>query len=426
MTAADKGSIESVFTDLMNMKFVQKDLKQLPELRDHSLSDYFTLYTTKDRKSAIKVYCELWTNIILMKESPKKPAIGFMEVSYSRLKLSISKDEKKLRLIKNRKYEELWNDDEEILFNWYNALSASCIYSNFRSDYEIHKVLGKGNFAKVYLVEEKETKKFFAAKIFDKHLIKNDEFEKKCFLYEIDMLRTVNSSNLLQTFKIYEGENNIYCVGQYCSGGTLYEYIKTHGKPTVSHALLITKQILNALAYLESKSLIHRDLKPENIMFDDKNLNSVTLVDFGFMTKANEFNSLFTRCGTPGYVAPEVLADKYYDIKVDVYSLGILFYILLTKVNPFNHKSYSKLIQKNKSGSIDFQLLESIDSELKPLIIDAVTSMLEKDVTKRPKASELLNHKLFGQVLEDNNLDQITSASPLNRPVQPKGIRNIN
>jgi hypothetical protein len=178
IAAPDKGSIESVFTDLMNLKFVQKDLKLLPELRGHSISDYFTLYTTKDRKSGIKIFCEMWSNIILMKESPKKPPIGFMDVTYSRLKLTITKDEKKLRLIKNRKYEELWCDDETTLASWYTALFGSCIYSNFRSDFDIHKVLGKGNFAKVYLVEEKETHRQLSAKIFDKHLINNDEFEK--------------------------------------------------------------------------------------------------------------------------------------------------------------------------------------------------------------------------------------------------------
>jgi calcium/calmodulin-dependent protein kinase I len=179
------------------------------------------------------------------------------------------------------------------------------------------------------------------------------------------MLKEVRSSHLLETYKIYEGENNIYCVGQYCSGGTLYEYLKSHGKPTLPHSISIIKQLVVALNYLESKHLIHRDLKPENILFDDKSLQGVTLVDFGFMTRAKEYNLLFTRCGTPGYVAPEVLADKPYDTKIDVYSLGILFYILLTKVNPFNHKSYSKLIQRNKSGAVDFQLLDSIKSDQK-------------------------------------------------------------
>lgn len=181
MAAADKNSIESVFTDLMHAKFVQKDLKELPALRDLLISDYFTLYTTKDRKSGIKVFCELWSNIIVMKESPKKPPLGFMDVSYSRLKLSLTKDERKLRLIKNRKYEELWTEDQEVLHSWYQALARSCIYSNFRSDFDVHTVLGKGNFAKVYLVQDRSTAKQFSAKIFDKHMIKNDEFEKVAY-----------------------------------------------------------------------------------------------------------------------------------------------------------------------------------------------------------------------------------------------------
>lgn len=172
---------------------------------------------------------------------------------------------------------------------------------------------------------------------------------------------------MLKIIRIYEGENNIYCVGNFCSGGTLYEFLKTHGKPTIDHSISIVYQLLCALSYLEKEGLIHRDIKPENVMFDDKSQRKVTLVDFGFMTRVSEFKLLFTRCGTPGYVAPEVLADKSYNEKIDVYSLGIIFYIFLTKVNPFNHKSYSKLIQKNKSGAIDFQLLDQIQSDKKDL-----------------------------------------------------------
>lgn len=179
------------------------------------------------------------------------------------------------------------------------------------------------------------------------------------------MLRTVESPHLLRIHKIYEGENNIYCVGDHFSGGTLYEYIKEHGKPTEAHSVSIVRQMLTALAYLESRQLIHRDIKPENILFEDKSLQTVSLVDFGFMTRVSEYNLLFTRCGTPGYVAPEVLADKPYETKIDVFSAGLLFYILISKVNPFQDKSYTKLIHKNKSGAIDFQLIENLELERK-------------------------------------------------------------
>lgn len=179
------------------------------------------------------------------------------------------------------------------------------------------------------------------------------------------MLRKVDSPHLLNIKKIYEGENNIYCVGPLYAGGTLYEYIKEHGKPTEVHSISIIKQLLQALQYLDSLSLIHRDIKPENILFDDKSLHSVTLVDFGFMTKVCDFNKLFTRCGTPGYVAPEVLADKAYNTKIDMFSLGLLFFILVTKVNPFHDKSYTKLIHKNKAGNVDFSIVDNMELENK-------------------------------------------------------------
>lgn len=388
-------STDSVFTSLMNEKFIQKEVSKIPSVETHYASGYFTIYTTKDKLSSIKVYCELWDHIILIKESPTKKPIGFMDVSYSRLKLTINAEGKRLRLIKNKKYEELWSDDEESLTQWYDRLGKFCVYSNFRSDYEVLTLLGKGNFAKVYLVEHKVTRQQFSAKIFDKELIKGDPFEMKCFLYEVTMLREVAGPSLLNTSKIYEGETNIYCVGQYCSGGTIYEYLKQHGKPTENHALSVMRQVLEALAYLQKKRLIHRDLKPENIMFNDKNYETITLVDFGFMTRVEEFKLLFTRCGTPGYVAPEVLADLNYDTSADIYSAGILFYALLTKKNPFQNKSYSKLIKNNKAGTVDFSTVEGLSPEKGSQILEVLKSMLEKEPKKRPTATDLLNHKIF-------------------------------
>lgn len=145
----------------------------------------------------------------------------------------------------------------------------------------------------------------------------------------------------------------------------MYDYIKEHGKPSEAQSLSIIKQMMKALVHLESKDLIHRDIKPENILFQDLQLKTIALVDFGFMTRAKEYNGLFTRCGTPGYVAPEVLADKPYTTKIDVFSTGLLFFLLITKQNPFHDKSYTKLIQKNKSGAVDFSVVQSMPLENK-------------------------------------------------------------
>lgn len=181
------------------------------------------------------------------------------------------------------------------------------------------------------------------------------------------MLRLIKGPHLLKTWKIYEGESNLYCVGDFFSGGTLYDYLKEHGRLTEAHSISVMRQIIEALAYLETQGLIHRDIKPENILFTDKTLENAALVDFGFATRKEEFKKLFTRCGTPGWVAPEVLADQDYNTAVDVYSAGLIFYFLLTKSNPFKNKSYTKLIKSNKSGTVDYGVFDSLELEKKPL-----------------------------------------------------------
>lgn len=143
-----------------------------------------------------------------------------------------------------------------------------------------------------------------------------------------------------------------------------------------------------------------------------------------------QFNLLFTRCGTPGYVAPEVLEDKAYNCKADLYSLGIIFYILVTKTNPFNHKSYSKLISKNKSGNVDFELINKSDLQNSSQIKEVVQLMLTKNSATRPTASEVLDHKLFfkykkNSMIESDNLSS-TMAAPLKQPIIPKCLKSLS
>ena len=138
--------------------------------------------------------------------------------------------------------------------------------SQFGLFYENIKVLGQGNFAKVFLVKRKADNKEFAVKVFDKKAIMTDELEKKCLIYEVNTLRKLNSSYVMTMHELYEGQNYIYCVLEPYYGGQLLQKILKKGNFSESDSLQIIWRIIKGLAYLEKEELIHRDLKPENVI----------------------------------------------------------------------------------------------------------------------------------------------------------------
>lgn len=149
----------------------------------------------------------------------------------------------------------------------------------------------------------------------------------------------------------------------------------------------IIKPLFRAVSYLHSKNIFHRDIKLTNILLKDrKKLHSVTLIDFGLADYySNEANYLFTRCGTPGFVAPEILQDKPYNHKIDVYSLGIVMYMLCTGVQPFDGINYDDKVSKNYFGQIE---MENLD--VSPECLDFITKILQNDPKKRLTTDEAL------------------------------------
>ena len=129
--------------------------------------------------------------------------------------------------------------------------------------------------------------------------------------------------------EVYEGEYHIYLVLDLLKGGELFDKLIQKGNYSEKDACILISNLLGALAYLHEKGIMHRDIKPENLILrDDKNDYDVVLADFGLAEHEKKKKHLFKRCGTPGYVAPEVLADQKYDSKVDVFSAGVILYIL--------------------------------------------------------------------------------------------------
>lgn len=323
------------------------------------LEGYFQICFSLKKMNYFKYYFQLYDHHITCREHPGNEEKAIMDINNAFLKKTqgtVINGVKHfgLKFIKKQNYEELYHTDENVVDAWFEALKRSCILTKFRCYFESIKVIGKGNFAKVFLVKRLSDSKEFAVKVFSKSVIMQDQLEKKCLIYEIKMMRLMYHPRVLRLHELYEGENFIYCLCELYKGSDLLNAIVKKGSQVEQKALTITMQILEGLSYMHNMRIIHRDLKPENIIFKASNDIDLGIVDLGFASHEEDYRKLFVRCGTPGYVAPEILNDKDYDCKVDVYSAGIILYIILTGRIPFNGNSYKQIVYKNMKGIINF------------------------------------------------------------------------
>ena len=231
-------------------------------------------------------------------------------------------------MIKNKHYTEFYSDAKEKLDQWVTRLKKNCVLNNFFNDYNAVAILGKGNFAKVYKVKCKTTGKFFAAKICEKHEVIKSEKHKNAMLSELKILRMVDHPYALKMYYVYEGDQHIYMVMDIMYGRELFDRVLAQKYYSEENSAKILKKLLEMLKYLEKKEVVHRDIKLENILleFEDDDCN-IKLADFGLASLMKDLDPSI-RCGTPGYVAPEVLCDKEYDYKADIFSTGVALFIL--------------------------------------------------------------------------------------------------
>lgn len=272
------------------------------------------------------------------------------------------------RLTTNQTFIELFCTSKDVMKTWYKCLKPHCVLTTFSVDYSILKLIGKGNFGRVYLARSKRSPQAeFAVKAFDKSKFASIDIDRPALVKEISILRRISHPQLTRMYEVYESDTHIFLVNELLKGGELFHLLKGRSKTlfTEPRVSSIIHKLLDALSYLASKNILHRDIKPENLILresvsrDDTSSADTTLdvclADFGladFYDPKGQY--MFTRCGTPGYVAPEVLADKPYDYKVDVFSVGVIMFILLTGVSPFKGKSYNEIVEKNYNCDIDY------------------------------------------------------------------------
>lgn len=258
----------------------------------------------------------------------------------------------------------------------------------FFKKYELGKVLGTGAFSEVKIAINRQTKEKFAVKIIDKSKCKGKE---NMIDTEISILSKVHHENIVRLYDLYQIENKIYLVMELVTGGELFDDIVRRGKYTESDAAKIVQKILLAIDYLHGMGIAHRDLKPENLLLSDKSKNGKVMIsDFGLSKIFNDEEVMKTACGTPGYVAPEVLKRQGYGKEVDLWSIGVITYILLCGYPPFYDQNNVELYKQILACRYEFEKpwWDNISEDAKGFI----RKLLVLDPAKRYTAKQAVMH----------------------------------
>ncbi|XP_048384691.2 serine/threonine-protein kinase DCLK3 [Stegostoma tigrinum] len=255
--------------------------------------------------------------------------------------------------------------------------------------YEIGRTIGDGNFASVKECRLKSTEYEYAVKIIDKSKLKGKEVMIE---NEITIIKSLSHPHIVRFIEEFETKDEIYLIMEYIHGGDLFDAIADSVKFTESNAALMMDNLCDALAYIHKKNIVHRDLKPENLLVQHKADGSPTLklADFGLAVKVT--SPIFTVCGTPTYVAPEILSEKGYGLEVDMWATGVILYILLCGFPPFRslERDQEELFEMIQLGEYEFlsPYWDSISDGAK----DLVSKLLVVNPRNRYAAQQVLKH----------------------------------
>ncbi|KAM3932709.1 hormonally up-regulated neu tumor-associated kinase homolog A-like [Leptodactylus fuscus] len=285
-------------------------------------------------------------------------------------------------------------------------------------NYLVGRMINKGSFAKVMEGLHVPTGQKVAMKVIDKKKAKQDSYVLKNMKREPRIHQMIKHPNIVQLYETLETENSYYMVMELCPGGDLMDKICDRKKLEEYDVRKYTRQIISAVEHLHRHGIVHRDLKIENFLLDEN--SNIKIVDFG-LSNTIQYNGLShellsTQCGSPAYAAPELLANKKYGPKVDVWSIGVCVFAMLTgtlpfAVEPFNIK---QLLQKMKNGDIT-----PIPPDISKGAVHLINTLLQPDPQKRPTIKEAMKDRWL-----NDSLKPLSSISYKNR-LRPDELNSI-
>ncbi|KAF3964231.1 hypothetical protein ACB098_06G214500 [Castanea mollissima] len=262
-------------------------------------------------------------------------------------------------------------------------------------DYILGPRIGSGSFAVVWKSKHRHSGVEVAVKEIDKKQLSPKVSEN--LLKEISILSTIDHPNIIRLFEAIETKDRIYLVLEYCDGGDLAAYINKHGKVSEAIARHFMRQLAAGLQVLQEKHLIHRDLKPQNLLLTTGEVTPLLRIgDFGFARSLTPQGLADTLCGSPLYMAPEIIRNQKYDAKADLWSVGAILFQLVTGKPPFDGNSQLQLFQ-NILTSTELQFPQGALEELHPDCVDLCRSLLRQDPVQRLTFTEFFNHNFLGE-----------------------------
>uniref|UniRef100_A0A1A8F4D9 MAP/microtubule affinity-regulating kinase 3 n=1 Tax=Nothobranchius korthausae TaxID=1143690 RepID=A0A1A8F4D9_9TELE len=270
-------------------------------------------------------------------------------------------------------------------------------------NYRLLKTIGKGNFAKVKLARHVLTGKEVAVKIIDKAQLNSSSLQK--LFREVRIMKMLNHPNIVKLFEVLETEKTLYLVMEYASGGEVFDYLVAHGRMKEKEARAKFRQIVSAVQYCHQKCIVHRDLKAENLLLDaDMNIK---IADFGFSNEFTLGNKLDTFCGSPPYAAPELFQGKKYDgPEVDVWSLGVILYTLVSGSLPFDGQNLKELRERVLRGKYRIPFYMSTDCE------NLLKKFLILNPSKRGSLEQIMRDRWMNVGHEDDELKPYIEPQP--------------